>query len=318
MNNQNSLSKYNAYTEIASNYEAARDILFQKKLALGEPATVSFYYPDRDSDPEVRVVKTMLGIGSINGTIMSICDILGSDTYADGANVYVSERGEYMSLGDAINYLYRTTDDASTLAGKLEDIDNTLTGKLNTINDSLLAGNATDASIDTTLSTKLGEVKGSIVDLDTHIIAEFEKVEAKDASIIESIDNLAQKTETGDTSINTTIAALDIHDTSINNTLQNIVTADSSIQRNISSLNSTVANNLSELIALIGGKGGLIDALSGENGLINTIAGENGLIASISGKHGVIDTIYATMEDQGTQLDNIKTAINGLFIAKEV
>lgn len=67
------LTKYDAYRHIADNYDDAVRILKEKHLALGEPAVVSFYYPDKDDDN--RQIMTMLGIGSMNGETETISRI---------------------------------------------------------------------------------------------------------------------------------------------------------------------------------------------------------------------------------------------------
>ena len=67
------ITKFNAYKRIAKNYLDAVNILNERPLVLGEPAVVPFYYPSED-DPD-RIIKLVIGVGSINGQIEILSNI---------------------------------------------------------------------------------------------------------------------------------------------------------------------------------------------------------------------------------------------------
>lgn len=118
----NDILKYNAYREVASNYEAARDIIYQLKPAYGETAIVPFFYPDR-TDPN-KTIQLLMGVGSLNGNVMFQSNIMGSDTRVDNASVYVASAGGDMSVKDAIEYIAG----GGSIVGALENIANAING----------------------------------------------------------------------------------------------------------------------------------------------------------------------------------------------
>ena len=61
------ITKFNAYKKVLNNYQEAIDKLNERPLAFGEPAVVAYYYPSVDD--ENKVIKLLLGVGSINGEI---------------------------------------------------------------------------------------------------------------------------------------------------------------------------------------------------------------------------------------------------------
>lgn len=106
MSGCNNLNKVKAYKKVAKNYYEAVDILNRKKLAFGEPAVVSFYYPD-ESDLD-RVIKLAIGYGSINGGVEILSNINNdSSTRIDNAQVEINKDGEkqVVTVSDAFDYV---------------------------------------------------------------------------------------------------------------------------------------------------------------------------------------------------------------------
>lgn len=64
--------KINAYKEIVSDYDAAKKLLNDKHLALGQQAIVYYYYPNDSADD--KKVKFVIGIGGLNGYNAYITD----------------------------------------------------------------------------------------------------------------------------------------------------------------------------------------------------------------------------------------------------
>ena len=62
------LLKFIAYKKIAANFEEAVELILSKKLVLGEPIVVPFYYTQKQIDPETgeprRTLELVFGIGS--------------------------------------------------------------------------------------------------------------------------------------------------------------------------------------------------------------------------------------------------------------
>ncbi len=62
------LLKFIAYKKIAANFEEAVELILSKKLVLGEPIVVPFYYTHKQIDPETgeprRTLELAFGIGS--------------------------------------------------------------------------------------------------------------------------------------------------------------------------------------------------------------------------------------------------------------
>lgn len=62
------LLKFIAYKKIAANFEEAVELILSKKLVLGEPIVVPFYYTHKQIDPETgeprRTLELVFGIGS--------------------------------------------------------------------------------------------------------------------------------------------------------------------------------------------------------------------------------------------------------------
>lgn len=129
------LYKFNAYREIASNYNAARDLLYQKKLAYGEAAVVPFYYPDVTA--ESKTIELMMGIGALQGNVMIYSNILGNETHADDAQVYVSEMGGNQTIADALAYIITKTNNDSSIYTALVDIKDSIDTLTSTLADKL-------------------------------------------------------------------------------------------------------------------------------------------------------------------------------------
>lgn len=62
------LLKFIAYRKIANNFEEAVELIISKKLVLGEPIVVPFYYTHKAIDPETgeprKTLELVFGIGS--------------------------------------------------------------------------------------------------------------------------------------------------------------------------------------------------------------------------------------------------------------
>lgn len=62
------LLKFIAYRKIANNFEEAVELIINKKLVLGEPIVVPFYYTHKAIDPETgeprKTLELVFGIGS--------------------------------------------------------------------------------------------------------------------------------------------------------------------------------------------------------------------------------------------------------------
>lgn len=62
------LLKFIAYKKIAANFEEAVELILSKKLVLGEPIVVPFYYTHKQIDPETgeprKTLELVFGIGS--------------------------------------------------------------------------------------------------------------------------------------------------------------------------------------------------------------------------------------------------------------
>ena len=108
------LSKYTAYKEIASNYDEARALLESKKLAYGEGAVVSFYFPGRSA--EVKTIEQMLGIGGIDGNIMIYSNILGADSRVDNATIFLESKNKTVKLSEAFDIVTEYLDDRTLAA----------------------------------------------------------------------------------------------------------------------------------------------------------------------------------------------------------
>lgn len=138
--NLSTLNKYNAYKEVASNYDEAKAIIEGKKLAYGETAVVSFYFPGRTS--EVKTIEQMLGVGGINGNVMIYSNILGTSSRVDDATVFIASENRTMTVTEAFAWLTNEIDGEtrSILSGIKTAIENqtaTITEKFNQIDQSL-------------------------------------------------------------------------------------------------------------------------------------------------------------------------------------
>ena len=128
----NSMWKFNAYREVATNYEVARDIIYQKRLAYGEAAIVPYYYPDRSS--EDKKVQNLVGIGALDGDVMFISDMIGGDTNIDNATVTVD--GIEMTVKDAFAYVMRGGS-SEQIAESINRMNDNLSSVLGEIRDAL-------------------------------------------------------------------------------------------------------------------------------------------------------------------------------------
>ena len=144
------LSKYTAYKEIASNYDEARALLESKKLAYGEGAVVSFYFPGRSA--EVKTIEQMLGVGGIDGNIMVYSNILGADSRVDDATIFLASKNKTVKLSEAFDIITESIDDRTLTA--IREIKASIDAQ--TVNDAEKLG-----LINVSLA-KLGEIKTSI------------------------------------------------------------------------------------------------------------------------------------------------------------
>ena len=158
------LSKYTAYKEIASNYDEARALLESKKLAYGEGAVVSFYFPGRSA--EVKTIEQMLGVGGIDGNIMIYSNILGADSRVDNATIFLESKNKTVKLSEAFDIVTEYLDDRTLAAiteikASIDAQSDKNAEKLDLINTSLTKLGEIKTSIDEQ-SIKLGEMKASI------------------------------------------------------------------------------------------------------------------------------------------------------------
>ena len=99
------ISKFNAYKKIAKSYFDAVDILDSKPLVLGEPAVVPYWDPSEDD--ENRVIRLLMGVGSIDGKV----DIINghsedSSIRIDDAEVYNRDASTVMTMRDTLDYIF--------------------------------------------------------------------------------------------------------------------------------------------------------------------------------------------------------------------
>lgn len=104
------ITKFNAYKRIAKSYFDALDILNERPLVLGEPACVPYYYPSED-DPG-RIIKLLMGVGSINGQVEIINGITeDSSTRIDDSTIYNSDASTVMTMRETLDYIFDKIDD---------------------------------------------------------------------------------------------------------------------------------------------------------------------------------------------------------------
>ena len=185
------LSKYTAYKEIASNYDEARALLESKKLAYGEGAVVSFYFPGRSA--EVKTIEQMLGVGGIDGNIMVYSNILGADSRVDDATIFLASKNKTVKLSEAFDMVTEDIDDRTLAAiGEIKaSIDAQTVNdaeKLDLINTSLAKLGEIKASIDEQ-SIKLGEMKASI---DAQSTKNAEKLDLLNTTLEKMIEAIKQ------------------------------------------------------------------------------------------------------------------------------
>ena len=185
------LSKYTAYKEIASNYDEARALLESKKLAYGEGAVVSFYFPGRSA--EVKTIEQMLGVGGIDGNIMVYSNILGADSRVDDATIFLASKNKTVKLSEAFDIITESIDDRTlTAIGEIKaSIDAQTVNdaeKLGLINVSLAKLGEIKTSIDEQ-SLKLGEMKASI---DAQSTKNAEKLDLLNETLEKMIEAIKQ------------------------------------------------------------------------------------------------------------------------------
>lgn len=185
------LSKYTAYKEIASNYDEARALLESKKLAYGEGAVVSFYFPGRSA--EVKTIEQMLGVGGIDGNIMIYSNILGADSRVDNATIFLESKNKTVKLSEAFDIVTEYLDDRTLAAiteikASIDAQSDKNAGKLDLINTSLTKLGEIKTSIDEQ-SIKLGEVKASI---DAQSAKNAEKLDLLNATLEKMIEAIKE------------------------------------------------------------------------------------------------------------------------------
>ena len=104
MSEYSSINKFSAYKVVAYDYNAAREILYQKKLAYGEAAICPFYYPNQDSS--TKSVEMMEGIGALNGGMLINCNITSNDVVLDNAVVTTPDSPTPIALKEVIADIY--------------------------------------------------------------------------------------------------------------------------------------------------------------------------------------------------------------------
>ena len=185
------LSKYTAYKEIASNYDEARALLESKKLAYGEGAVVSFYFPGRSA--EVKTIEQMLGVGGIDGNIMIYSNILGADSRVDNATIFLESKNKTVKLSEAFDIVTEYLDDRTLAAiteikASIDAQSDKNAEKLDLINTSLTKLGEIKTSIDEQ-SIKLGEMKASI---DAQSTKNAEKLDLLNATLEKMIEAIKE------------------------------------------------------------------------------------------------------------------------------
>ena len=185
------LSKYTAYKEIASNYDEARALLESKKLAYGEGAVVSFYFPGRSA--EVKTIEQMLGVGGIDGNIMIYSNILGADSKVDSATMFLESKNKTVKLSEAFDIVTEYLDDRTLAAiteikASIDAQSDKNAQKLDLINTSLTKLGEIKTSIDEQ-SIKLGEMKASI---DAQSTKNAEKLDLLNATLEKMIEAIKE------------------------------------------------------------------------------------------------------------------------------
>ena len=104
------ITKFNAYKKIAKSYFDAVDILENRPLVLGEPAVVPYWDPSEDD--ENRVIKLLMGVGSIDGQI----EIINggnhdTSTRIDDAEIYNRDASTVMTMRETLDYIFDKIDD---------------------------------------------------------------------------------------------------------------------------------------------------------------------------------------------------------------
>ena len=185
------LSKYTAYKEIASNYDEARALLESKKLAYGEGAVVSLYFPGRSA--EVKTIEQMLGVGGIDGNIMIYSNILGADSRVDNATIFLESKNKTVKLSEAFDIVTEYLDDRTLAAiteikASIDAQSDKNAQKLDLINTSLTKLGEIKTSIDEQ-SIKLGEMKASI---DAQSTKNAEKLDLLNATLEKMIEAIKE------------------------------------------------------------------------------------------------------------------------------
>lgn len=187
MDNRCDNLKYNAYREIVDSIDVARSIIYNMKLAYGESAIVPFWYPAK-SDPSVtsRDVYTLMGTGSMNGSVLFTSNLLTSDTILDQATIkdfeFNGETYGEISLKDAMKIVDEAIEDISggkTLVSVLESLVNEVSELKETL--------AADSSVYEGIGQSLSEIKDAIV-ADSSTLSEIKDTLAADSSVYEGID----------------------------------------------------------------------------------------------------------------------------------
>ena len=116
------INKIKAYKKVAKSYYDAVRILYERKLAFGEPAIVPFYHPD-ETDPDKKV-KLAIGFGSINGGVEVLpTTLMDSSTRIDDSEVGIVIDGEthIFRVADAFEYILEQINDIAN--GSISDDD---------------------------------------------------------------------------------------------------------------------------------------------------------------------------------------------------
>lgn len=190
MDNRCDNLKYNAYREIVDSIDVARSIIYNMKLAYGESAIVPFWYPAK-SDPSVtsRDVYTLMGTGSMNGSVLFTSNLLTSDTILDQATIkdfeFNGETYGEISLKDAIKIVDEAIEDISggkTLVSVLESLVNEVSELKETL--------ASDSSIYEGINQSLSDMKDAAV-ADSSTLSEIKEILAADSSVLSELKDAA-------------------------------------------------------------------------------------------------------------------------------
>ena len=104
--------KMNAYMKVQYDIEAAKLVMYSKKLAFGEQAYVPFYYPNADA--EEREEAILIGYGGMDGNVYLFSNVQDIGRDISDAEVYVTDASTKMTVKNAFTYVTDKINDINT------------------------------------------------------------------------------------------------------------------------------------------------------------------------------------------------------------